>query len=147
MTILEGESLVNDATALVLYRAAVGAVVSGSFALGGTLLDFLYAAVAGMAIGIGVAWVTRWALCATEDGFTQIGITLLITLYRVGVRRVGACISRAGLRGGRGVSPSVFQRRRGPGDQTADTRGMGVAHLCLERSDFYFDRPSAGGVA
>ena len=77
VTILEGESLVNDATALVLYRAAVGAVVSGSFALGGTLLDFLYAAVAGTAIGIGVAWLTRWALCATEDGFTQIGITLL----------------------------------------------------------------------
>ena len=77
VTILEGESLVNDATALVLYRAAVGAVVSGSFALGGTLLDFLYAAVAGTAIGIAVAWVTRWALCATEDGFTQIGITLL----------------------------------------------------------------------
>lgn len=77
VTILEGESLVNDATALVLYRAAVGAVVSGSFALGWTVLDFLFAALAGMAIGIGVGWLTRWALCATEDGFTQIGITLL----------------------------------------------------------------------
>lgn len=77
VTILEGESLVNDATALVLYRAAVGAVVSSSFALGGTLLNFLFAALAGIVIGIGVAWVTRWALCATEDGFTQIGITLL----------------------------------------------------------------------
>lgn len=77
VTILEGESLVNDATALVLYRAAVGAVVSGSFALGGTFLDFLFAALVGVAIGIGVAWLTRWALCATEDGFTQIGITLL----------------------------------------------------------------------
>jgi CPA1 family monovalent cation:H+ antiporter len=77
VTILEGESLVNDATALVLYRAAVGAVVSGSFALGGTLLDFVFAALAGVAIGIGVAWLTRWALCVTEDGFTQIGITLL----------------------------------------------------------------------
>ncbi|MDP9179641.1 MAG: Na+/H+ antiporter [Gemmatimonadota bacterium] len=77
VTILEGESLVNDATALVLYRAAVGAVVSGSFALGGTLLTFLFAALVGIAIGIGIAWLTRWALCATEDGFTQTGITLL----------------------------------------------------------------------
>lgn len=77
VTILEGESLVNDATALVLYRAAVGAVMSGSFALGATLLEFLFAALAGIAIGIGVAWVARWALCGTEDGFTQIGITLL----------------------------------------------------------------------
>ena len=50
VTILEGESLVNDATALVLYRAAVAAVVSGSFVLQATLLQFLYAAVAGIAV-------------------------------------------------------------------------------------------------
>ena len=77
VTILEGESLVNDAMALVLYRAAVGAVASGSFAPGGVALDFLFAAGAGVAIGVGIAWVARWALCVTEDGFTQIGITLL----------------------------------------------------------------------
>ncbi len=78
VTILEGESLVNDATALVLYRAAVGAVVSGSFVLGDTLLNFLFAALAAVAIGIGAAWLARWALCATEDGYTQTGITLLV---------------------------------------------------------------------
>ncbi len=78
VTILEGESLLNDATALVVYRTAVGAVVGGSFALGHAVLDFFFAAAAGMAIGIGAAWLTRWALCATEDGFTQIGVTLLV---------------------------------------------------------------------
>ncbi len=78
VTILEGESLVNDATALVLYRAAVGAVVSGSFLFGGTILNFVFAALAALAIGIGAAWITRWALCATEDGYTQIGVTLLV---------------------------------------------------------------------
>ena len=77
VTILEGESLVNDATALVLYREAVGAAMSGSFALGHTLFEFVFAALAGVVIGIGVAWLTRWALCATDDGFTQIGVTLL----------------------------------------------------------------------
>ncbi|MDR4480531.1 MAG: Na+/H+ antiporter [Nitrospira sp.] len=77
VTILEGESLVNDATALVLYRAAVGAAVSGSFALGATLLDFLFAGLAGVAIGISVSWLMRWALCATEDGSIHIGTTLL----------------------------------------------------------------------
>ena len=77
VTILEGESLVNDATALVLYRAAVGAAMSGSFALGHTLFEFVFAALVGVVIGIGVAWLTRWALCATEDGFPQIGGTLL----------------------------------------------------------------------
>ncbi|MGC3975928.1 MAG: Na+/H+ antiporter [Nitrospira sp.] len=78
VTILEGESLVNDATALVLYRAAVGAVVSGSFLLGGTVLNFLFAALAAVAIGLAAAWLTRWALCLTEDGYTQIGVTLLV---------------------------------------------------------------------
>src|SRR5438093_2825836 len=77
VTILEGESLVNDATALVLYRAAVAAAVSGTFLVGRTLLEFVYAAVVGVAIGIGVAMLTRWALCASEDSFTQIAITLL----------------------------------------------------------------------
>lgn len=78
VTILEGESLVNDATALVLYRAAVGAVVSGTFLFGGTVLNFLFAALVALAIGIGAAWLTRWALCVTEDGYTQIGVTLLV---------------------------------------------------------------------
>ena len=74
---LEGESLVNDATALVLYRVAVGAVVSGMFTVGGAILEFVYAAVVGVAIGIGVAMLTRWALCATDDGLIHIGITLM----------------------------------------------------------------------
>ena len=77
VTILEGESLVNDATALVLYRAAVGAAVGGSFALGQTLLQFVFAAVVGIAIGLAVGLATRWALRATEESFTQIAITLL----------------------------------------------------------------------
>lgn len=77
VTILEGESLVNDATALVLYRAAVGAAVGGSFVLGDTLLQFVLAAVGGVAIGIVVGMVLRWALCATTDSFTEIAVTLL----------------------------------------------------------------------
>jgi CPA1 family monovalent cation:H+ antiporter len=51
--------------------------VTGTFALGGALLDFLYAAVVGVAIGLGVAKLCRWAFCATTDGLTHIGITLL----------------------------------------------------------------------
>lgn len=78
VTILEGESLVNDATALVLYRVAVGVAVSGTFVLGEGLVLFIYAATVGVVIGIGVAILTRWALSATEDSFTQVAITLLV---------------------------------------------------------------------
>src|SRR5437899_9804463 len=67
VTILEGESLVNDATALVLYRTAVGAAASGTFVLNETLLQFVFAAIVGVAIGIGVGMITRWALQVTED--------------------------------------------------------------------------------
>jgi Na+/H+ antiporter len=81
VTILEGESLVNDAMALVLYRTAVGAAVSGTFVLGETLLQFVFAAVVGVAIGIGVGMVTRLALRATEDSFTEIAITLLAPYF------------------------------------------------------------------
>ena len=77
VTILEGESLVNDATALVLYRAAVAAAVSGSFVFGDTLLQFLYAAVAGIAVGLLVGLVTRWALQVIGESSTEIAVTLL----------------------------------------------------------------------
>jgi Na+/H+ antiporter len=77
VTILEGESLVNDATALVLYRAAVGAAVGGSFVLGDALLHFVLAAVGGVAIGVVVGMILRWALCLATDNFTELALTLI----------------------------------------------------------------------
>src|SRR3989442_362544 len=81
VTILEGESLVNDATALVLDRTDVGAAVSGTFVLCETLLQFVFAAIVGVAIGIGGCMITRWALHATEGSFTEIAITLLAPYF------------------------------------------------------------------
>ena len=52
--IFSGESLVNDAAALVIYGFAVQAVVRGSFLLGLAVLDFFYVSIAGIAIGVGV---------------------------------------------------------------------------------------------
>ena len=77
VTILEGESLVNDASALVLYRAAVAATVTGSFLLRRAALDFVVAAVLGIVVGLLVGWVARLALARLEDSFVEIGVTLL----------------------------------------------------------------------
>ncbi len=77
VTILEGESLVNDATALVLYRAAVTAAISGTFVLSDTLLQFVMAATIGVLVGLAVGAVTRWVLSVTSDSFTEIAVTLL----------------------------------------------------------------------
>jgi Na+/H+ antiporter len=77
VTILEGESLVNDATALILYRTAVMAAVSGTFILSDTVLDFFMAAGVGVVVGLLVGLVARWALRLMKDSFSEIAITLL----------------------------------------------------------------------
>jgi monovalent cation/hydrogen antiporter len=51
VTILEGESLVNDASALVLFRVAVAAAVGSTVSAGGVTVDFLLAAGGGLVIG------------------------------------------------------------------------------------------------
>ena len=77
VTILEGESLVNDATALILYRAAVMAAVSGTFIVSDTVLDFFIAAGGGVVVGLLVGVVARWALKLMNDSFSEIAVTLL----------------------------------------------------------------------
>jgi monovalent cation/hydrogen antiporter len=56
-SILEGEGLINDATALILYRFSVAAAVSGVFSLSGAVTRFLFAGGAGVIIGLAVGWV------------------------------------------------------------------------------------------
>lgn len=56
-SILEGESLVNDATGIVLYKFAVAAVIVGSFSVADASLAFLWKAFGGLAVGILVAFV------------------------------------------------------------------------------------------
>lgn len=77
VTILEGESLVNDATALILYRAAIAAAVGGVFVLSHTLIEFVLAATVGIAAGLLVGALARWILGRTSDSFSEIAITLL----------------------------------------------------------------------
>lgn len=77
ISILEGESLVNDATALVVYRAALAAAVSGTFELSDAFMDFFHAATVGFVVGFLIGVVCRWILSLTEDSFSEIAITLL----------------------------------------------------------------------
>ena len=51
-SILEGEGLVNDATALVIYRFAIAAAVTGTFSFSQAALRFLFAGAGGVAIGL-----------------------------------------------------------------------------------------------
>ena len=58
LTILEGESLFNDATALLIYRLAVGAAVAGSFSLMSVAPAFLLAVAGSVVVGPALGWLT-----------------------------------------------------------------------------------------
>ena len=66
VTVLEGESLVNDASALVACRLAVGAVVAGSFTLWAAGVQFVSRGIGGVAIGLAVGWLIAEALRRIE---------------------------------------------------------------------------------
>ena len=57
VAILQGESLINDATALVVYGGAVTAVVAGSFSLPRAAIQFVAVSVGGVAVGLVIGWV------------------------------------------------------------------------------------------
>src|ERR1700676_58485 len=57
LTILEGESLLNDASALLIYRLAVGAVAAGGFSIGAVAPTFLLAVAGSLVAGPALAWL------------------------------------------------------------------------------------------
>lgn len=83
MHVLEGESLLNDASGLVCFRFAVAAAVTGSFSLSQAALTFLWLAIGGIAIGVGVTLAVTYAKSALsrrygEEAGSQILVSLLI---------------------------------------------------------------------
>jgi CPA1 family monovalent cation:H+ antiporter len=54
---LNGESLMNDATGLVGFKFALGAVAAGAFSLPAATLDFALVALGGLAVGLAVSWL------------------------------------------------------------------------------------------
>ena len=77
VAIVEGENLTNDWTALVLYRFAVAAVVSGSFSLWKAGLEFVASGVGGLVVGLAAGWVIRQVRSRIDDPPTEITISLL----------------------------------------------------------------------
>ncbi|AGY56806.1 Na+/H+ antiporter [Gloeobacter kilaueensis] len=76
-TILEGESLVNDASGLVAYRFAVAAAVTGSFSLVEAGLQFVLLIAGGIAVGFAVGWIEAWLQKQIDDAPIEICMTLL----------------------------------------------------------------------
>jgi CPA1 family monovalent cation:H+ antiporter len=77
VNVIEGESLVNDATALVAYRVAVAAAVGGTFSVVDAGLEFLGAALGGIAIGLAVGYLVAEIRRRLDDTPTELTISLL----------------------------------------------------------------------
>ena len=79
VTLLEGEGLVNDASALVLLRSAVAvAAATTEFRLWEVAADFAYAVVAAIAIGLVVGYVTVWARSRLNDAVLTTTISFAV---------------------------------------------------------------------
>jgi monovalent cation/hydrogen antiporter len=77
VTILEGESLVNDATALVIYRFAVAAAAAGTFSLIEAGGSFVVVLIGGLAVGVIVGRAGAWLLAHIQDTAIAVMVTLL----------------------------------------------------------------------
>jgi len=75
--LVEGESMINDGTALVLYRIAVGVATGGAFALGHASLEFLGVSAGGIAVGLAVGWISTLVLRSQTDTGLSIFISVL----------------------------------------------------------------------
>lgn len=80
-TILEGESLVNDATALVALRFAVAAVATGAFSLADAGLQFVFVGAGGVALGIMGGWlVCRFHEWLDRNDLSDTKVFITVTL-------------------------------------------------------------------
>ena len=77
VSIVEGESLVNDGTGLVLYRVAVAAVLTGSFSAAATGGSFVLSVVGGVAVGLAVGWIVRQVRRRLDNPPAEITISLM----------------------------------------------------------------------
>jgi len=97
-TILEGESLINDGSALVIYRVAVLAV-GGTFSFADAGARFVLGAAGGIAIGLAVGWVIAEIRKRLDDPPVEVTISILsgyaayVPAERIGASGVIAAVT------------------------------------------------------
>ena len=117
VTILEGESLVNDATGLVAYKFAVAAVLTGTFSFAQAGLQFVFVAAGGIALGWAVGWGRARIFERVKDEAVLITLSLFVpyvgylTAERLEVSGVLAA-----------VTSGLYLGRRAPQMFSASTR-------------------------
>jgi len=121
VTILEGESMINDAAAIVAYRMAVAAAVTGTFSLGDAGLRFVVMGLGGVAVGLAVGWLMGTLRRHIHDPEVENTISLLsgyaayVPAERLGVSGILAVFAMG-----------IYLGRVGPRFVAADTRVQNV---------------------
>ncbi len=121
VTVLEGESMINDAAAIVAYRMAVAAAVSGEFSWAQASLRFLWVAAGGVAVGLAVGWLLGAVRRRIHDPEVENTISLLsgyaafLPAEHFGVSGVLAV-----------VGTGLYLGRVGPRVVAADTRVQNI---------------------
>jgi CPA1 family monovalent cation:H+ antiporter len=77
VAIIEGESLLNDGLALVLYKTAVGVAVAGTFSLWNASWHTIVNVIGGIAVGLAVGYVVRQVRRRIDDAPTEVALALL----------------------------------------------------------------------
>jgi monovalent cation/hydrogen antiporter len=122
VTLLEGESLVNDASALVAYRVAIAAALTGAFSFGATAADFLLASVGGVVVGFIVGWLTVQILRLIDDTPVEVLITFLASFL---VYLAAETLHFSGVLAA--VVTGIYLGRHGSQVMSSQTRIEGVA--------------------
>ncbi|SCK24317.1 Na+/H+ antiporter [Streptomyces sp. WMMB 322] len=78
VSILEGEGLFNDVTAITLYHVAVAAAVTGTFSVSGAIGELVLSAVVAVAVGLALGWAANKLAGFLGDATLQTGLTLLV---------------------------------------------------------------------
>lgn len=117
VTILEGESLVNDATAITAYTIAIAAVETGTFSFGGAVGRFAFE----VAVGTGIGLVVGWIFTKLRRGFAEAGVQLALTLLTPFVAYVSADeVGASGVLAA--VAAGLYAALRAPASGPAATR-------------------------
>jgi len=114
--LLEGESLFNDGTAIVLFNLALAAALGGGFSLGGAVVDFVREAAGGLLIGFLLGWAVSRLIAVIDDHLVETTLTTVLAfgsyliaeqLHVSGVLAVVIAGLVNGNLGPRGMSPTT----------------------------------------
>ena len=120
--LVEGESMINDGTALVLYRIAVGVATGSAFSFGGAALEFVGIAAGGIVVGLVVGALSDLVVRRLSDN----DVTIMLTLLTAYAAYIGAEeLHVSGILAA--VVAGVYAGYRSPHSLAADVRLNAVA--------------------